>query len=272
MTHRPSLLKSHACGSLFANCNCSAQAKDPDPDRRKKLFQSYSHPDTSHIFTDENKNATSQKTKPIKLRGTKISERKRLSSPNIGNYSVLDVAVHPEVVLTVSHANGQIEPRYAHPASQTKSKQIVKNVKVKSLRHDLTKSLEFIENKSNLYGFRSQNNSQEEDLNTSEESVSSLKDGYYPTTYYSRSFDDNKIEFQSNQSDNLNYFKYNNQFKRSQQQKKSSGSYSSQKKSSSGLNPKSSLDVPFNPAEYLASSSIPVATNSDNGKVSDFFA
>uniref|UniRef100_A0A1A9VXF4 cGMP-dependent protein kinase n=1 Tax=Glossina austeni TaxID=7395 RepID=A0A1A9VXF4_GLOAU len=75
----------------------------------KKLFQSYSHPDTSFIFTDENKHPPRESLvqqqnvdQIITTRGGKveIKQPKRSSSPNIGQ--VLDVAVHPDILVKIS--------------------------------------------------------------------------------------------------------------------------------------------------------------------------
>lgn len=99
--------KSHTCGSLFAKCKCN------DTKQRVHLLHSYSHPDTPFIFTPENKLDASQRrinkseeqivfTNNGKL---EITKPKRSSSPNIGNYSYLDVAVHPEIMLKVSNKN-----------------------------------------------------------------------------------------------------------------------------------------------------------------------
>ncbi|KAM7351497.1 protein kinase, cGMP-dependent at 21D isoform 2-T3 [Cochliomyia hominivorax] len=82
----------------------------------KKLFQSYSHPDTDFIFTDENKHPSreslsllqapqfqNQET-VITARGGKVEIKtpKRSSSPNIGQYQILDVAVHPDILVKIS--------------------------------------------------------------------------------------------------------------------------------------------------------------------------
>lgn len=99
--------KSHTCGSLFAKCKCN------ETKQRVQLLHSYSHPDTPFIFTPENKLDSSQLrinkseeqivcTNNGKL---EITKPKRSSSPNIGNYSYLDVAVHPEIMLKVSNKN-----------------------------------------------------------------------------------------------------------------------------------------------------------------------
>lgn len=84
---RQNYKKSHNCVSLFAKCNC----KD---DRRKKVLQSYVHPDTAFVFTDENKNATISKERKytMKTRTSQLPRSKRLSTPNFGNYTILDVA------------------------------------------------------------------------------------------------------------------------------------------------------------------------------------
>lgn len=124
--HSPSSITSrsgHTCGSLFAKCNCKTTQLDQHSsaktaeqhqlaERRRTLFQSYSHPDTNFVFTDENRNPTLRTRTP---RGQSTTTRtKRLSTPCIpGTYSVLNMAVHPEVVLTKSHTNGRIEPMYA---------------------------------------------------------------------------------------------------------------------------------------------------------------
>uniref|UniRef100_A0A1A9W6T0 cGMP-dependent protein kinase n=1 Tax=Glossina brevipalpis TaxID=37001 RepID=A0A1A9W6T0_9MUSC len=75
----------------------------------KKLFQSYSHPDTSFVFTDENKHPPRESLvqqqnvdQIITTRGGKveIKQPKRSSSPNIGQ--ILDVAVHPDILVKIS--------------------------------------------------------------------------------------------------------------------------------------------------------------------------
>lgn len=84
---RQNYKKSHNCVSLFAKCNC----KD---DKRKKVLQSYVHPDTAFVFTDENKNATVSRERKytMKSRTSQLTRSKRLSTPNFGNYTILDVA------------------------------------------------------------------------------------------------------------------------------------------------------------------------------------
>lgn len=125
----------HTCGSLFAKCNCkttqpiATAAKTAEQrqlaERRRTLFQSYSHPDTNFVFTDENRNPTLRTRTP---RGQSTTIRtKRLSTPCIpGTYSVLNMAVHPEVVLTMSHSNGRIEPMYAEGALTAQPRPILK--------------------------------------------------------------------------------------------------------------------------------------------------
>ena len=120
----------HKCVSLFAKCNCNGGLENDAKEkaklmnahalRRKTFFQSYSHPDTAYVFTDDNKTPISRNER------VQISRAKRMSTPNIGNnYTVLDVAVHPEVVLTVSHKNGSIIPRYVETV-RSKPKPILK--------------------------------------------------------------------------------------------------------------------------------------------------
>lgn len=52
---RATFKKSHTCGSLFANCGCDLrdECRSHKTFARKKIFQSFSHPDTTFIFTDE---------------------------------------------------------------------------------------------------------------------------------------------------------------------------------------------------------------------------
>lgn len=87
LSSRQNYKKSHNCVSLFAKCNC----KD---ERRKKVFQSYVHPDTAFVFTDENKNApiSRERKYTMKNRPAQLTRSKRLSTPNFGNYTILDVA------------------------------------------------------------------------------------------------------------------------------------------------------------------------------------
>lgn len=133
---RANFRKSHTCGSLFAKCACSLPLVTTPTtptlsntttnittiEQRKKYFQSYSHPDTPFIFTNENKKPPLIESPTIennsrlfgKSRGAtehtfcskdgkfEITNSKRLSTPNIGNYSLLNIAVHPEIVLKVS--------------------------------------------------------------------------------------------------------------------------------------------------------------------------
>lgn len=82
--------------------------------KAKRFFQSYSHPDTDYIFTDENKKPSResliqiqvqhQQEPVIKTRDGKLEfkQPKRSSSPNIGQYQILDVAVHPDILVKIS--------------------------------------------------------------------------------------------------------------------------------------------------------------------------
>lgn len=113
--------KVHTCGSLFANCACaistetidqpssaadSVDTVDAAANRRKTLYQSYSHPDTSFVFTDANRNP-----QRIARNHSTVTRTKRMSTPCApGTYSVLSVAVHPDLMLAMSHQNGRIEP------------------------------------------------------------------------------------------------------------------------------------------------------------------
>lgn len=110
--NRSKFRKSHTCGSLFANCACSPPLSNL-AEQKRTLLQTYSHPDTPFVFTNENRipSETSPTTGTEYKNGKKnffstkdgrikISYPKRLSTPNIGNYALLDV--HPEIVLKVS--------------------------------------------------------------------------------------------------------------------------------------------------------------------------
>jgi hypothetical protein len=99
---RPLFKKSNTCGSLYARCACKVG------DSKRKLVQSYSHPDTTIIFTDANKYACNietnrHQTHVISARNGEQVEishsAKRFSSPNI-DYNIADcVAVHPEILV-----------------------------------------------------------------------------------------------------------------------------------------------------------------------------
>ncbi|XP_036321218.1 cGMP-dependent protein kinase, isozyme 1-like [Rhagoletis pomonella] len=82
--------------------------------KAKRFFQSYSHPDTDYIFTEANKKPSResliqihvqhQQEAVIKTRDGKLEfkQPKRSSSPNIGQFQVLDVAVHPDILVKIS--------------------------------------------------------------------------------------------------------------------------------------------------------------------------
>ncbi|XP_023159442.1 cGMP-dependent protein kinase, isozyme 1 [Ceratitis capitata] len=88
--------------------------------KAKRFFQSYSHPDTDYVFTDENKKPSResliqihvqhQQEPVIKTRDGKLEfkQPKRSSSPNIGQYQVLDVAVHPDILVKISPKHSPI--------------------------------------------------------------------------------------------------------------------------------------------------------------------
>lgn len=135
-TLRANFKKSNTCGSLYVRCGCSEQnsldttpsgangnsnsspsSKQPGlavnnsqqpPPRRIKLLHTYSHPDTTTVFTDENRyadkieNTSRLRDKIISTKSGNFEISKRMSTPNIGNYTVLDVAIHPEIVLKLA--------------------------------------------------------------------------------------------------------------------------------------------------------------------------
>lgn len=202
--------QNHTCGSLFAKCNCNksppvASTPPKSAERRRTLFQSYSHPDTAFVFTDENKNPSRDRQMRItKAQSTPI-RTKRLSTPCIGNYTVLDVAVHPEVVLTMSHTNGLIEPRYAETGINARPKPILK------------KSITFQNDFGYLSSLRQEHQQRKLSKSLSEnsghsscDSDLSRKDSFFRPTLEKKFSKMNATDnFEATQSDNLEYLKYN---------------------------------------------------------------
>ncbi|XP_055901839.1 cGMP-dependent protein kinase, isozyme 1 isoform X2 [Eupeodes corollae] len=101
-------------------CSPTAAVPNKTPRKIKRLYQSFSHPDTAYIFTDENKNPARDRLsfrysphQPITTRGGKVEIKhpKRSSSPNIGNLQVLDVAVHPDILVKISPKHSPKEVR-----------------------------------------------------------------------------------------------------------------------------------------------------------------
>lgn len=149
--------RSHTCGSLFAKCNCNALSIDSqrptftmkstsimseniknsspfntntsitpneilptklvDNKKTRRLFQSFSHPDTDFIFTEEcirptNQILMSNNSKIVSREGS-FTVKKRSSSPNIGQFTVASVAVDPELFLKIENNRISIENRSA---------------------------------------------------------------------------------------------------------------------------------------------------------------
>lgn len=132
---------------------------------------------------------------------------KRLSTPNFGNYTVLDMAVHPEVILTVSHRNGLIEPRYAETGIRSgRPKPILK--KSITFQNDSPYFAQ-LQNIQTRALSKSANNSQEENLNSSCDSELGRAD--YFRAELERKFSKlNATEnFDATQTDNMEYLKYN---------------------------------------------------------------
>jgi hypothetical protein len=122
---RANFKKSNTCGSLFAKCNCSHHSQTiiplitqtdcdkefrPKLDRNNKKNQSFSHPDTPVVFTEENRYPdfqnrlrTSQETifKNHGNQKVEIKHSKRSSSPNIGELTLSNVDIHPEFKVQV---------------------------------------------------------------------------------------------------------------------------------------------------------------------------
>lgn len=139
--------KSHTCGSLFAKCNCSMLSissqiptfatvstsvvreniknssssntntsissneilpnKLVDNKKTRRLFQSFSHPDTDFIFTEEsirpqNQTLMSDNSTIIsKEYKNTVKHPTRSSSPNINQFTVVNVEVHPELFINI---------------------------------------------------------------------------------------------------------------------------------------------------------------------------
>lgn len=134
---RANFKKSNTCGSLFAKCNCSNHPDTliplitecdkvrPKLDRLSRKTQSFSHPDTPVIFTEENRYPVNFDS-PNRLRASQetvfkngnqnieIKHSKRSSSPNIREFSASNVEIHPEFKV-------QIVPKTSVP-SETKPK------------------------------------------------------------------------------------------------------------------------------------------------------
>lgn len=125
---RANFKKSNTCGSLFANCSCSQHSQTiiplitetdcdkerPRLDRLSRKNQSFSHPDTPVIFTEENRYPLpAQVDLPGRLRASQetiftngnqnieIKHSKRSSSPNIGEFTIANVDIHPEFKVQV---------------------------------------------------------------------------------------------------------------------------------------------------------------------------
>lgn len=128
---RTNFKKSNTCGSLYAKCSCSVDSPSvaplitdtdldsSDKDKNRKSHrhprlknQSFSHPDTSIVFTEENRyplaaqEPTTPQLRPETLNTknglVEIKSSKRASSPNLrGNYELKEVAVHPELQVKI---------------------------------------------------------------------------------------------------------------------------------------------------------------------------
>lgn len=135
---RANFKKANTCGSLFAKCNCDHHHHHHDTviplisevtcdklerikiERNRRKTQSFSHPDTPIIFTEENRYpATTTADLLNRLRAThetvvrsgnrklEIKHSKRSSSPNLlGDYSNV-VDIHPEFKVQVAPVSPQ---------------------------------------------------------------------------------------------------------------------------------------------------------------------
>lgn len=129
---RANFKKSNTCGSLYAKCNCSHHShtiiplitetdcdkERPKLDRHNRKNQSFSHPDTPVIFTEENRypvpasfdlpnrwRASQETVFKNGHQNVEIKHSKRSSSPNIGEFSVSKVEIHPEFEVQVIPKN-----------------------------------------------------------------------------------------------------------------------------------------------------------------------
>jgi hypothetical protein len=123
---RANFKKSNTCGSLYAKCKCSHHSQiivplitatdcdkeRPKLDRYSRKNQSFSHPDTPVVFTEENRYpASTGFVFPSRVRvssetvfndgNVEIKHSKRSSSPNIGDFHVGNVEIHPEFKVQV---------------------------------------------------------------------------------------------------------------------------------------------------------------------------
>ena len=116
---RAQFKKSKTCGSFYVDCGCynhlnNAQKLKTDVDtvkekRRQRSSQSFSHPDTAQIFTEENKYAadvtgTSPKSSIVTSRSGDfqvLHSSRRLSNSD----DQLNYAFHPEFVLKKIESN-----------------------------------------------------------------------------------------------------------------------------------------------------------------------
>lgn len=138
---RTNFKKSNTCGSLFAKCNCDHHHHHHDTvipllsstcdkieriksERNRRKTQSFSHPDTPIIFTEENRYpATTTSDLLNRLRATQetvirsgnrrleIKHSKRSSSPNLLNDFSTFVDIHPEFKVQVAPVSPQKQTR-----------------------------------------------------------------------------------------------------------------------------------------------------------------
>lgn len=120
---RANFKKSNTCGSLFAKCGCDGSSFAPISaageiicDRQRPKLQrqtsklknlSFSHPDTTIVFTEENRYPVESpnRLKPpisstINTKNGTVEVKHRSSSPNLGNYT--EVHVHPDIQVKVT--------------------------------------------------------------------------------------------------------------------------------------------------------------------------
>lgn len=165
---RANFKKSNTCGSLFAKCKCDNYPHphhyhttviplitETDCDRLERLkiernrrkTQSFSHPDTPIIFTEENRYPatttadllnrlrTSQDQGIVRRSGNQkleIKHSKRSSSPNlIGEYNIVDI--HPEFKVQIA-PKSPIKQTEVSPTATTTTRQISRPILKKSSR------------------------------------------------------------------------------------------------------------------------------------------
>lgn len=133
---RANFKKSNTCGSLFAKCGCDGSSFAPISaavgeiiDRQRPKLQrqtsklknlSFSHPDTTIVFTEENRYPVESPNRlrppicsTINTKNGTVEVKHRSSSPNLGNFT--EVHVHPDIQVKVTTRSESDDPRRPRP-------------------------------------------------------------------------------------------------------------------------------------------------------------